>query len=118
MPRENLIIGRRLKELCPPGLQSEPQLFGLLREYLTNSKPAGAKQNLSYLRNGSTEYDEPAILTTKLESALRAGELGDGLKTVYIAGLIQAGESITDDEMNFVKSRSQRLDFGSFTWGR
>ena len=122
MSKENITIGRRLKELgCPPNLQSEPQLFSLLREYLTNLKPEGSKRNLATLRRGRPEDGDPGVLTTKLETALRSGELGDGLKVVYIAGLIQAGELIAEREINFVKQyyqEHQDFDLGSFTWGR
>jgi hypothetical protein len=122
--KENLTIGRRLKDLsCPAGLQSELQVFGLLRELLTNQTPAEAKRNLTNLRSDfppedGIPFSVPKVLTTELEDALRSGELGDRLKATYIAGLIQAGEKIAEDEMSFVKQYCQTLDLGSFTWGR
>ncbi|MCL4360277.1 hypothetical protein M1555_03440 [Patescibacteria group bacterium] len=116
-------IEHKLEDLgCPPGLRTEIQVFGLFRESLTNQNPEEARRNLKNLRSDWPAEDGipfavPKVLTPEFENALRSGELGDLLKATYIAGLIQAGEQISEDEIGFVKTYCLRIDLGSFTWG-
>lgn len=111
------IIKERLTALGHPNW-NESNVFSLLRENCLNQYSDDAQQNLARLRepcevtDGSTSI--PPAITSELEKALRAGELGRKLQITYLATLIHVGEPLIKEERQLVTECKRFYDLAGF----
>lgn len=95
----------------PESKSPEDQIFNALLENALRagynvSDPKASQRWLITLRE---EDDEPALLTTVLESRINTGAFGPRIKTMYLRFLEFCEESLTVEQKEFLQNHRQLL---------